>query len=67
LSDPDGSVRKAYGVKPTLGLIPGRATFVINKQGIIVYVYSSQIHPEAHMKEALQALRSLAQRPASTT
>src|SRR5690606_35559449 len=30
LSDPDGSARRAFGVKKTLGLLPGRATFVID-------------------------------------
>lgn len=59
LSDPDGSTRRAYGVKSTLGVIPGRTSFVIDKQGIIRHVYSSQIHPERHVEEALMALRSL--------
>ena len=59
LSDPDGLVRRAYGVKPSLGLIPGRTTFVIDKQGIIRYIYSSQIRPDRHVGEALTALRSL--------
>jgi peroxiredoxin Q/BCP len=61
LSDSEGSMRRAYGVKPTLGLIPGRATFVIDEQGIIRYIYSSQIHPERHVKEALTALKELPQ------
>jgi thioredoxin-dependent peroxiredoxin len=34
LSDTDGSVRRAYGVKKSLGLIPGRVSFVIDKQGL---------------------------------
>lgn len=59
LSDPGGSMRRAYGVKPSLGLIPGRTTFVIDKQGIIRHIYSSQIHPNNHVGEALTALRSL--------
>jgi len=59
LSDLDGSVRRAYGVKPSLGLIPGRTTFVIDKQGIIRHIYSSQMHPNRHVGEALTALRSL--------
>jgi peroxiredoxin Q/BCP len=59
LSDLDGLVRKAYGVKPTLALIPGRATFVVDKNGIIRHVYSSQTHPSRHVEEALKALRSL--------
>jgi peroxiredoxin Q/BCP len=61
LSDSEGSIRRAYGVKPTLGLIPGRATFVIDGQGIIRHIYSSQIHPERHVKEALAALKELPQ------
>jgi peroxiredoxin Q/BCP len=59
LSDSGGSARRAYGVKTTLGLIAGRITFVIDKQGIIRHVYSSQIHPERHVREALTILRSL--------
>ena len=59
LSDSDGSARRAYGVKTTLGMIPGRTTFVIDKQGIIRHIYSSQIFAERHVKEALSALRSL--------
>jgi peroxiredoxin Q/BCP len=59
LSDPDGLMRRSYGVKPSLGLIPGRTTFVIDKQGIIRHIYSSQIHPNKHVGEALTALRSL--------
>lgn len=59
LSDLDGSMRRAYGVKSTLGLIPGRTTFVIDKQGIIRHIYSSQIHPERHVREALMALKSI--------
>ena len=59
LSDPSGLMRRAYGVKPSLGLIPGRTTFVIDKQGIVRHIYSSQIHPNTHVGEALTALRSL--------
>jgi peroxiredoxin Q/BCP len=60
LSDPDGALRKAYGVKPTVGLIPGRATFVIDKRGIIRHIYSVQFRPEQHVREALMALESIA-------
>jgi thioredoxin-dependent peroxiredoxin len=59
LSDPDGSVRKSYGVKKTLGLIPGRVSFVIDKQGIVRHVLSSQSKATAHVGEALAVLKSL--------
>ena len=59
LSDLDGSVRKAYHVKKTLGLIPGRVSFVIDKQGTIRHIFSSQARATAHVAEALRILRSL--------
>jgi thioredoxin-dependent peroxiredoxin len=59
LTDSDGAVRKAYGVKKSLGLLPGRVSFVIDKQGIIRHVFSSQARPTAHVDEALDVLRTL--------
>ena len=59
LSDADGSVRKSYGVKKSLGLFAGRVSFVIDKKGIIRHVFSSQIRPTAHVTEAMNVLKSL--------
>jgi len=59
LSDPDGSVRKSYGVKKTFGLVPGRVSFVIDKNGIVRHVFSSQSRATAHVSEALAVLKSL--------
>jgi thioredoxin-dependent peroxiredoxin len=59
LSDTDGSVRKAYEVKKSLGFFAGRVSFVIDKKGIIRHVFSSQIRATAHVEEALNILRSL--------
>lgn len=56
LSDKGGVVRKLYGVKKTLGVIPGRVTFVIDQEGIIRHVFSSQSKPAKHIAEALAAL-----------
>ena len=57
LSDRGGRVRKLYGVTKTFGIIPGRVTFVIDKQGVIRHVYSSQVAFKQHAEEALQALQ----------
>src|SRR5215475_9162710 len=38
LSDAGGKVRKAYGVPPVLGLIPGRVTYVIDRDGTVRHV-----------------------------
>ncbi len=59
LSDPEGSVRKSYGVKKTFGLVPGRVSFVIDKNGIVRHVFSSQSRATAHVNEALAVLKSL--------
>ncbi|HZC04781.1 MAG TPA: peroxiredoxin [Ktedonobacterales bacterium] len=63
LSDEGGAVRKRYGVPQTLGLIPGRVTYVIDKQGIIRHIFTSQINIERHIAEALTTLRQLNAQP----
>jgi thioredoxin-dependent peroxiredoxin len=60
LSDKDGRVRKLYGVKKTLGVIPGRVTFVIDRKGIIRHFFASQSSPARHVEEALVALAVVA-------
>lgn len=59
LSDADGSLRKAYQVKKSLGLFAGRVSFVIDKRGIIRLIFSSQTRVTAHVGEALKVLKSL--------
>ena len=56
LIDTGNEVRHAFGVSRTLGLIPGRATFVINKRGVIAAAFQSQFQPEEHVRTALAAL-----------
>lgn len=58
LSDHDGKVRKAYGVPSSLGLFPGRVTYVIDKEGVVRLIFNSQARPEKHISEALRALES---------
>jgi peroxiredoxin Q/BCP len=58
LSDRDGKVRKAYGVPSTLGLLPGRVTFVIDGDGVVRHVFNSQLDATRHVREALGALRA---------
>lgn len=61
LSDKGGSLRKRYGVPATLGLLPGRVTYIIDKEGIVRHIFSSQINIEKHITEALEVVRSIAQ------
>jgi peroxiredoxin Q/BCP len=56
LSDEKGRVRKLYGVRSTFGVIPGRASFVVDRDGVLRNIFSSQFRPERHVEEALRAL-----------
>ncbi|WP_303672832.1 peroxiredoxin [Vampirovibrio chlorellavorus] len=58
LSDSDGAVAKAFGVKKTLGLLPGRATFVIAPDRTVRLAYASQLNPESHQQKALEVLQN---------
>ena len=52
LADTDGAVRSRYGVPRTLGLFPGRVTYLIGRDGIVRHIFSSQIQPRRHVPEA---------------
>lgn len=57
LADKGGRVRKMYGATGLLmGLIPGRVTYVIDQEGIVRHVFSSQTAFRGHIEEALRAL-----------
>jgi peroxiredoxin Q/BCP len=56
LSDKGGRVRQLYGVNRKFGLLPGRVTFVIDRNGIVRHVYSALFESDKHVQEALSAL-----------
>ncbi len=57
LSDEGGKVRKLYGVQNSFGLFPGRVTYVIDEEGVVRHIFSSQLGVERHVAEAIEALR----------
>lgn len=59
LSDPGGKLRSAFGVPATFGLLPGRVSYVIDKQGTIRHAFNSQMNPTKHVDEALAVLKKL--------
>lgn len=60
LSDKDRKVEKLFGVPRSLfGLLPGRVTFIVDKQGIIRHVFQSQTQATQHVAEALRVVKSL--------
>ena len=59
LADRGGKVRNAFKVPATLGFLPGRVTFVIDKSGVIRHAFNSQMNATQHVDEALGVLNSL--------
>jgi peroxiredoxin Q/BCP len=56
LSDKGGRVRKLYGVNRMFGILPGRVTYVIDRDGVVRHVYSALFESDRHVHEALAAL-----------
>ncbi len=62
LCDEGDVVRKLFGVPSSaLGMLPGRVTYVVNKQGVVVLVFNSLTNAEGHVSEALKALNQIKQ------
>ncbi|XP_058756736.1 peroxiredoxin Q, chloroplastic [Vicia villosa] len=60
LSDEGNKVRKEWGVPGDFfGSLPGRETYVIDKNGVVQLVYNNQFQPEKHIDETLKLLQSL--------
>lgn len=57
LSDEDGAAARAFGVRKTLGLLAGRATFVFGADGRLRSRFSSALRGQAHVDHALASLR----------
>jgi thioredoxin-dependent peroxiredoxin len=59
LSDKDNKVRELYGVPSTMGIIPGRVTYIIDKKGIVKHIFSSQSQAQQHVEEAKKTLMEI--------
>ena len=59
LSDSDKKIRKLFGV-PTgmVGLIPGRVTYVTDKNGVVQMIFDSMLATK-HIPKALEAIKKL--------
>lgn len=57
LSDEGNKVRELFGV-PTdfFGLLPGRVSYVINKENKVVYIFNSQTKIQEHINKTLEIL-----------
>jgi peroxiredoxin Q/BCP len=60
ISDKDGELRRLYKVpSKMLGLVPGRVTYVIDKQGKIVHKFDSMLQAKRHVEQALVMVRAV--------
>jgi len=59
LSDVGNKLRELYGVPSSMGIIPGRVTYIIDKKGVVRHIFSSQTQAERHVEEAKTTLKEL--------
>jgi thioredoxin-dependent peroxiredoxin len=59
LSDTGNTIRKAFGVPSTLGILPGRVTYVIDKSGVVQHITNSQLNFQGHIDESLNVVQGL--------
>ncbi|MFK7048812.1 MULTISPECIES: peroxiredoxin [Flavobacterium] len=59
LSDPDKTLRNLFGVKSNmLGLIPGRVTYVVDKEGIVQMIFED-MNATNHLDRTVEKVKSL--------
>ncbi len=59
LSDEDKKLRSLFGVPSAmLGLLPGRVTYLVDKNGIVQMVYNT-VFAAKHISRALEALKRM--------
>jgi peroxiredoxin Q/BCP len=56
VADTDRRVRRLFGVANPLGFIPGRVTYVIDREGVVRLVYAALFASDEHVKQALAAV-----------
>ncbi|KAE8710451.1 Peroxiredoxin Q [Hibiscus syriacus] len=61
LSDEGNKVREAWGVPPAdmFGTVPGRQTYVVDKEGVVQLIYNNRFQSEKHVDETLKILKTL--------
>jgi thioredoxin-dependent peroxiredoxin len=59
LSDTGNTIRKAFGVPSTLGVLPGRVTYVIDKSGVVQHITNTQLKFQDHIDESLKVVKGL--------
>lgn len=58
ISDSSGELRRLYGVPKTLGVLPGRVTYLIDREGVVRKVINTQFRPLKHVQDALELIKA---------
>ena len=59
LSDVKNEARNAFGVPNTLWVMPGRVTYIIDKEGVVQNIFNNMLDAKAHVAEALKTVENL--------
>jgi thioredoxin-dependent peroxiredoxin len=59
LADVGNKVRDLYGVPKSMGISPGRVTYIIDRKGVVRHIFNSQTQPQRHVEEAKKILEAL--------
>lgn len=59
LADEGNKVRELYDVPKSMGVMPGRVTYIIDKKGVVRHIFNSQTQAQRHVEEAKQTLEML--------
>jgi peroxiredoxin Q/BCP len=66
LSDEGNKIRELYGIPSSMGIIPGRVTYIIDKKGMVRHIFNSQTQAQKHVEEAKKALLEIEKEEKST-
>jgi len=58
LSDKGGKLAKSLMLKKNLGILRARVTLIVNAQGMITYVHTSQLGVTGHVRKALKEIKA---------
>jgi peroxiredoxin Q/BCP len=60
LADEGNNLRSAFGIKPDFfGLVQGRVTFIVDREGIVQDVFNSQLNFAKHVQNALEVIKKI--------
>jgi peroxiredoxin Q/BCP len=59
LCDKNDSLRKAFKVPKVLGLLDGRVTYVIDRNGFVKHIFRDLLNGPEHIKEAIRVLKEI--------